>query len=61
MTGNYVIWDTSTGIYDGAYTNLEDAKARYAEMKDDDNWLLVQVLDGKRLSSLKFHANFMGK
>ena len=57
MTGNYIIWNTKTGIYDGAYTNLEDAKARYLAMKDDDYWFLVQAIDGYRLADEKFHAN----
>ena len=57
MTGNYIIWNTKTGIYDGAYTNLEDAKARYLAMQDDQYWFLVQVIHGDVLANEKFHAN----
>jgi hypothetical protein len=59
MNGNYIIWNTKTGIYDGAYTNLEDAKERYIAMQDDDYWVLVQMIDGGKLANEKFHANIL--
>jgi hypothetical protein len=57
MNGNYIIWNTKTGIYDGSYTSLEDAKERYIAMKDDDYWFLVQVINGGKLANEKFHTN----
>jgi hypothetical protein len=59
MKGSYLVWDTKTGINDGAYTNLEDAMLRYKQMSADNTneWLIVQVVVGSKLSNEKFHAN----
>jgi len=59
MKGNYVIWDTKTGINDGAYVSLETAMDRYKSMSEDTpdgDWLVVQVVHGSRLADEKFHA-----
>jgi hypothetical protein len=59
MKGSYVVWDTKTGINDGAYNNLEDAILRYKQMSADNTneWLIVQVVVGSKISNEKFHAN----
>jgi len=60
MKGNYVIWDTKTGINDGAYVGLDDAMYRYKKMseeKPDGAWVVVQVVHGSHLADDKFHAN----
>jgi hypothetical protein len=60
MKGNYVIWDTKTGINDGAYVSLEDAMYRYKKMSEetpDGAWVVVQVVYGSHLADDKFHAN----
>jgi hypothetical protein len=63
MKGDYIIWDTKTGIYDGAYVNADMALDRYFQMareNKDGKWLLVQVVHpekGVSLANEKFHAN----
>ena len=60
MIGNYIIWDTKTGINDGAYPNLEDAMYRYKKMSSENpngEWVVVQLIYGSSLSNEKFHAN----
>ena len=59
MKGSYVVWDTKTGINDGAYNKLEDAILRYKQMSADNTneWLIVQVVVGSKISYEKFHAN----
>jgi hypothetical protein len=60
MKGNYVIWDTKTGMNDGAYVSLDDAMYRYKEMSKetpDGAWIVAQVVYGSHLSDEKFHAN----
>jgi hypothetical protein len=60
MKGNYVIWDTKTGINDGAYLSLDDAMYRYKKMSEetpDGAWVVAQVVHGSRLADEKFHAN----
>jgi len=59
MKGGYIIWDTKTGIYDGAYADFNMANDRYIRMKEADpsgEWVIVQWVDGKRLANEKFHA-----
>jgi hypothetical protein len=62
MKGYFIIWNTKTGVYDGAYSEPDRALDRYFEMsKDNDRgyWLLVQVVhpeEGVRLADEKFHA-----
>jgi hypothetical protein len=62
MKGDYIIWDTKTGIYDGAYVDADTALDRYFEMSKDNRdgkWLLVQVVHpekGASLANEKFHA-----
>jgi hypothetical protein len=62
MKGNYIIWDTKTGIYDGAYVDADMALDRYFQMareNKDGKWLLVQVVhseNGTVLADEKFHA-----
>jgi hypothetical protein len=63
MEGWYIIWDTKTGIYDGAYREKLTALDRYFTMSREDKdgkWLLVQVVhhdEGASLADEKFHAN----
>ena len=63
MKGYYIIWDTVTGIYDGAYADIEDAMALYKQMVDKNpagKWIIVQVVyspQGQSLADEKFHAN----
>jgi hypothetical protein len=59
MEGMYAVWDTKTGINDGAYSNLKEAMRRYKQMSADnmDGWLVVQIVCGSNLSFEKFHAN----
>ena len=59
MEGLYVIWDSKTGIYDGAYRKLEDAMDRYKDMSFEhpSGWFVVQIVCGEDLSDLKFHTN----
>lgn len=59
MKGNYVIWDTKTGINDGAYVNLETAMHRYKSMSEETPgaWVVAQVIHGPQLADDKFHAN----
>jgi hypothetical protein len=63
MKGDYIIWDTKTGIYDGAYVDADTALDRYFDMSRDNRdgkWLLVQVVHpekGVSLANEKFHAN----
>jgi hypothetical protein len=62
VKGDYIIWDTKTGIYDGAYVNADMALDRYFQMARDNKdgkWLLVQVVHpekGALLADEKFHA-----
>jgi hypothetical protein len=59
MSAGYIVWDTKTGINDGAYTELSDAIECYVKMKTDNPkgaWVIVQWIHGKRLAKDKFHA-----
>ena len=62
MKGDYIIWDTKTGIYDGAYVDADMALDRYFQMARENKngkWLLVQVVHsgkGVVLADEKFHA-----
>ena len=62
MNGSYIVWDTKTGVYDGAYVDKITALDRYFSMareNKDGKWLLVQVVhhnDGATLADEKFHA-----
>lgn len=59
MKGGYIIWDTKTGIYDGAYAELDIAIERCIKMTEDDpngEWVIVQWVYGKKLANEKFHA-----
>jgi len=59
MKDGYIIWNTTTGIYDGAYADLNMATDRYIRMSEDDpsgEWVLVKWVEGKKLSDAKFHA-----
>ena len=59
MKDGYIIWDTKTGIYDGAYAELDKAIERCIKMTEDDpngEWVIVQWVYGKKLSKEKFHA-----
>ena len=62
MSYGYVIWDTETGIYDGAYLQKEMAMERYFSMLEEDpkrGWLLVEIIYPKqfKLRDERFHAN----
>jgi len=60
MKGSYIIWDTKTGINDGAYPSLEDAMYRYHRMSSEHpngEWVVVKLIYGSHLSNEKFHAN----
>jgi len=62
MKGDYIIWDTKTGIYDGAYVDADMALDRYFQMareNKDGKWILVQVVHSEKgtvLADEKFHA-----
>ena len=59
MKGDYIIWDTKTGIYDGAYTYIDMATDRYKKTSEDNpngEWVLVQLIAGDKLSNKKFHT-----
>jgi hypothetical protein len=62
MKGDFIIWNTKTGVYDGAYVEPDMALDRYFQMsKDNDRgyWLLVQVVypdENVRLADEKFHT-----
>jgi hypothetical protein len=60
MIGSYIIWDTKTGIYDGAYVDGEQAVQRFFDMNrenKDGKWVLVQVVMVKEsLADEMFHA-----
>ena len=61
MGYGYVIWDTATGIYDGAYSQKEMAMERYFAMLEDDpkrGWVLVEIIYPQqyRLRDERFHA-----
>lgn len=59
MKDGYIIWNTTTGIYDGAYSEYGMAIDRYREMSEEDpsgEWIIVQWTYGKKLSDAKFHA-----
>lgn len=61
MGYGYVIWDTATGIYDGAYADKEDAMERYFSMLDEDpkkGWVLVEIIypEHFKLRDERFHA-----
>ena len=61
MGYGYVIWDTSTGIYDGAYAEKEMAMERYFAMLEEDpkrGWVLVEIIYPQhyRLRDERFHA-----
>lgn len=63
MRGNYIIWNTLTGIYDGAYTHLSDAMDVYKRMSREEprgKWIVVQLTYapiGMGLADEMFHAN----
>lgn len=63
MKGNYIVWDTATGVYDGAYVLKETAILRYEKMSKDSprggGWCVVQLVhpDYTKLADEKFHAN----
>jgi hypothetical protein len=62
MSYGYVIWDTETGIYDGAYSQKEMAMERYFSMLEEDpkrGWLLVEIIYPQqfKLRDERFHAN----
>ena len=48
MKGNYVIWDTKTGINDGAYVSLEDAMDRYKKMSEETKQKMRLAKIGKK-------------
>ena len=60
MIGSYIIWDTSTGIYDGAYLDGEQAVQKFFDINRDNKdgkWVLVQVVMVKEsLVNEMFHA-----
>jgi hypothetical protein len=61
MSCKFVIWDTSTGIYDGAYADKDVALERYFAMLENDpkrGWVLAEIIYPQefRLSDDKFHA-----
>jgi hypothetical protein len=62
MSCGYVIWDTETGIYDGAYSLKEMAMERYFAMLEEDpkrGWVLVEIIYPQqfKLRDERFHAN----
>jgi hypothetical protein len=62
MSFGYVIWDTETGIYDGAYALKEMAMERYFSMLEEDpkrGWVLVEIIYPQqfKLRDERFHAN----
>ena len=57
MKNGYIIWNTTTGVYDGAYADFDMAMDRFEEMpKLDGDWIFVQWKFGKRLSDNMFHV-----
>jgi hypothetical protein len=59
MKDGYIVWDTATGIYDGAYATIDMAIDRYIDMSQenpDGEWVLVQLIAGNKLSDKKYHA-----
>jgi hypothetical protein len=61
MGYGYVIWDTATGIYDGAYAQKEMAMERYFSMLEEDpkrGWVLVEIIypEHYKLRDERFHA-----
>jgi hypothetical protein len=63
MDGYYIVWDTQSGIYDGAYANLEDALESHknrTKVSPKGSWVVVQLIyspSGHKLADEKFHAN----
>lgn len=63
MKGYYVVWDTSTGVYDGAYAHIEEVMALHKRMVDTNpagKWVVVQIVyspQGQALADEKFYAN----
>ena len=59
LKNGYIIWNTTTGLYDGAYLDFAMAHEIYIKMSENDpsgEWVLVQWLEGKKLSDEKFHT-----
>lgn len=61
MSGSYVIWNTKTGVYDGAYRDKGMALERYFDMSREDrgnHWILVDIVYPEKfqLADEKFHA-----
>ena len=60
MIGSYIIWNTKTGIYDGAYVDCDKAVQRFFDMNrenKDGKWVLVQVVMVKEsLATEMFHT-----
>jgi hypothetical protein len=65
MEKNYVIWDSVSGAYDGAYASLNSAQASLTSMKErhpSRYWCIVQIIESpesKCLADDTFHNRIL--